>query len=386
MSIINNLLPEFIRQIKNQIKIGGDLDKILNNFEVWYEEQKTNDLVHLANLICKKVYGQKVYLRGLIEFSNICNCDCLYCGIRKSNEQVNRYLLSNETIFNIIKNGYAKGFKTFVLQSGENQNNIPDKISSLLYRIRKELSKDIAITLSCGTYPLEVLKQWKKDGANRYLIRFETSDETLYSKLCPGKRLQDRIDTIINLRSLGYEVGSGFMIGLPDEDVRTRLKNILLSYTLELDMVGIGPFIPHSQTPLADTKSLSIEETIRMTALLRIFLPYSNIPATTAAGTLDIYGREKMLESGANVLMPNITPLENKKDYLLYPGKICLDEDGYKCLSCLDLKTSKIGKKISLERGDSLYKRKKLKKFKNQNLVLNLLKNGDKHVLSRSDN
>ncbi len=262
--------------------------------------------------------------------------------------------MSNEEIIDTIKKGINIGFKTFVLQSGEDNSNLPDKMIDLLKNIRKNISDDIAITLSCGVYPFEVFKEWKKAGATRYLLRFETSDEYLFSKLCPGKSLKDRLTSLENLKTLDYETGSGFMVGLPGETIETRIKNILLSKKLNLDMVGIGPFIPHPDTPLKYVEKLQIEESIRLTALLRIFLPYSNIPATTAAGTIDPLGRERMLMAGANVLMPNITPKIFKKDYLLYPNKICIDEDGWQCISCLNKRVESIGKKISWERGDSL--------------------------------
>ncbi len=325
----------------------------MSTFKDWYLNQSTEDLVELGNFICQKIYGNNVFIRGLIEFSNTCSCDCLYCGLRKSNKNVKRYILSNDEIEKIIIKGLSKGFKTFVLQSGENESYIPDKISQLLINLRKKIKTDFAITLSCGVYPKQVYKEWKKLGANRYLLRFETSDEDLYSKLCPTKSLKNRLKALEDLKNLGYEVGSGFMVGLPDERLETRLNNLLVCKELELDMIGIGPFIPNSNTPLKDEKTLDIEETIRMAALLRILLPYSNIPATTAAGTLDPLGREKMLAAGANVLMPNITPKENKKEYLLYDNKICIDEDGFQCLGCLDNRVKSIGKQISLEKGNS---------------------------------
>lgn len=343
MSIINK--DNFL----NDFSFISSLDELKNI----YYKYKTQDLVKYADSICRKVYGNKVFLRGLIEFSNICSCDCLYCGIRKSNKNVNRYMLSNDEIEKIIIEGIGKGFKTFVLQSGENENIIPDKISKLLLNLRKKITDDIAITLSCGVYSKDVYKQWKKLGAKRYLLRFETSDEDLYSKLCPTKSLQNRLKALTDLKSCGYEVGSGFMVGLAGETLEIRLRNLLLCKEFGFDMVGIGPFIPNSNTPLKDEKPLNIEETIKMTALLRILLPYANIPATTASGTLDPFGREKMLSSGANVLMPNITPKENKKEYLLYDNKICIDEDGYQCIGCLNSRVKTIGKEISFERGDS---------------------------------
>ncbi|URA09550.1 [FeFe] hydrogenase H-cluster radical SAM maturase HydE [Thermospira aquatica] len=326
----------------------------------WWEDQPTETLTKMADEVCRKTYGNKVYLRGLIEFSNECFCDCLYCGIRRSNAKITRYSLTDEEIIETVKRGLQRGFHTFVLQSGENRADLPERMTKLLFTLRKIAKEDVAFTLSCGVYPREVYREWKKAGAHRYLLRFETSDPRLYASLCPGKTLDRRLQALEDLRQEGYAVGSGFMVGLPGEDARTRFENVLLCRDLRLEMVGIGPFIPHPDTPLGKEghKSLPIEFTVRTTALLRLFLPWANIPATTAAGSLHPRGREMMLEAGANVLMPNITPVEKKKHYLLYANKICLDEDGWECLSCLSLRVASVGKTISFERGESVLREK----------------------------
>ncbi len=326
----------------------------------WWENQSTETLVHLASETCSKTYGNKVYLRGLIEFSNECLCDCLYCGIRRSNTHVTRYSLTDEEIIETVKRGLMTGFHTFVLQSGENRPELPERMARLLSTLRKIAGNDVAFTLSCGVYPREVYREWKKAGADRYLLRFETSDPDLYARLCPGRTLDHRLQALEDLRVEGYAVGSGFMVGLPGEDALTRLENVLLCRELRLEMVGIGPFIPHPDTPLRDSSSLPIELTIRTTALLRLLLPWANIPATTAAGSLHPRGREMMLEAGANVLMPNITPVEKKRHYLLYANKICLDEDGWECLSCLSLRVASVGKTLSFERGESVLREKRV--------------------------
>ncbi|MCX7882116.1 MAG: [FeFe] hydrogenase H-cluster radical SAM maturase HydE [Brevinematales bacterium] len=325
----------------------------------WFSSQPTSVLLSLAQTVCANTYGNKVYLRGLIEFSNHCFCDCLYCGIRHSNHKVERYTLSEEEIIAIVQRGIARGLKTFVLQSGENRQDLPETMSRLLRRLRRFANEDIAFTLSCGVYPREVYREWKKAGANRYLLRFETSDEDLFSHLCPGKSLSRRLQAIEDLKIEGYAVGSGFMVGLPGETLDTRIQNVFLCRELQLEMVGIGPFLPHPDTPLASHHSLPIEETVRMTALLRLLLPWANIPATTAAGSLHPRGREMMLEAGANVLMPNLTPTEKKRHYLLYANKICLDEDGWECLSCLSLRVASIGKSLSFAKGESLLREEK---------------------------
>ncbi|QJR22881.1 [FeFe]-hydrogenase maturation protein HydE [Brevinematales bacterium NS] len=320
----------------------------------WLLSRSTTELVSLAQQVCAETYGNKVFLRGLIEFSNECLCDCLYCGIRKSNHKAQRYTLSDEEILETVKKGLSFGFKTFVLQSGEYRIELPERMARLLYQLRHITGEDVAFTLSCGVYPREVYREWKKAGANRYLLRFETSDESLFARLCPGKTLSKRLQALDDLKAEGYAVGSGFMVGLPGETVAIRLRNVLLCRELQLEMVGIGPFLPHPDTPLASESPLPIEETIRITALLRLLLPWANIPATTASGSLHPQGREMMLAAGANVLMPNITPTEKKHHYLLYPNKICLDEDGWECLSCLSLRVASVGKEISFERGESI--------------------------------
>lgn len=311
-----------------------------------------DELIKKANDVCNMIYGNKVFLRGLIEFSNICYMDCKYCGIRRSNNKVSRYKMNYDEIISTIKLGIDSGLKTFVLQSGENAYRVFE-IAKLVERI-KEKWDSIAITLSCGYFKKEDLKTLKKAGVDRYLFRFEMADEKLYSFLKNGEKLSKRLEMLSNLKELNFETGSGFMVGLPGETDEILLKNLKLCKEFQFDMVGIGPYIPHPDTPLKDSKQFPIDRTIKTTSLLRLTLPYANIPATTAAGTLDPVGREKMLKAGANVLMPNITPPSNKKNYLLYPEKICIDESGLRCISCMSLRVKSIGKLISMERGDSL--------------------------------
>jgi len=319
-----------------------------------YRFGSTEELSKIANDIVKKNYSNEVFIRGLIEFSNCCGMDCLYCGIRKSNSKTVRYRLSDEEIIDAIKRGLDAGIKTFVLQSGESRTYNDKELAKLLCKIKKITGDESAITLSCGLMNKDHYKRLKDSGCNRYLMRFETSDEKLYSYLKKGQSLKTRLKGLENLKKLGFEVGSGFMVGLPGETIETTINNALLCKELELDMIGIGPFIPHGETPLKEESSGSLETILRTTALLRILLPYSNIPATTATGSIDALGREKALSSGANVLMPNITPTKYKKNYLLYPGKICLEESGFECISCLAGRVESVGKKISYEKGNSI--------------------------------
>lgn len=324
------------------LSIDEAIDLYKNNRELLFKKSRE---------ICNSIYSNKVFLRGLIEISNVCYCDCLYCGIRKSNTEIERYKLNLKEIIEIVKKGYKQGLKTFVLQSGEFAYSVKE-LCEIVESIKKVTNNEVAITLSCGLMSKKQYQDLKYAGCDRYLMRFETSNEKLYS-LFRNDSLKKRIDGLVNLKELGFEVGSGFMVGLPDETEEIRIKNALLSYELGLDMIGIGPFIPHKDTPLGNSIQQPIDLTIKMTALLRILLPYSNIPATTAAGTLSKDGREKMLWAGANVLMPNITPQNYKKFYLLYPDKICIDESGFACINCLKARVATIGKEISFERGDS---------------------------------
>ncbi|MCX7821074.1 MAG: [FeFe] hydrogenase H-cluster radical SAM maturase HydE [Brevinematales bacterium] len=320
--------------------------------EYLYYNVPIEEIIKKATQVCDKTYGNKVYLRGLIEFSNICFMDCKYCGIRRSNTKVERYRMSEVDILATIASGIEVGLKTFVLQSGENAYRALE-LASLVEKIKSKWS-DIAVTLSCGYFKKEELKILKKAGVDRYLFRFEVADENLYSFLKNGEKLSKRLEMLNNLKELDFETGSGFMVGLPGETDEILLKNLRLCRDFQFDMVGIGPFIPHPDTPLKDARQFSIERTIKVTALLRLTLPYANIPATTAAGTLDPSGREKMLKAGANVLMPNITPPLNKKKYLLYPEKICIDESGLECIGCMSLRVKSVGKVLSFERGDSI--------------------------------
>lgn len=313
-------------------------------------KDKSDYIFELARDICYSIYGNKVFLRGLIESSNICVKDCLYCGIRKGNNKVIRYKLTKNEILDTVKKGYDYGLRTFVIQSGEFAYSVKE-LCDIVESIKNNYS-DIAITLSCGLMSKSQYKELKNSGCDRYLMRFETSDEKIYSYL-RNDSLKRRIKGLYDLKELGFETGSGFMVGLPGESEETRINNALLCYDLSLDMIGIGPFIPHKDTPLGNSEQVPIDYTIRMTALLRILLPYSNIPATTAAGTLSQNGREKMLWAGANVLMPNITQNIYKKNYLLYPDKICIDESGFECIGCLSNRVKSVGKEISFDRGDS---------------------------------
>lgn len=326
----------------------------VKNIIEFYRNADTRELTARADAVCREVHGDNVYMRGLIEFSNFCAMDCLYCGIRDGNKKVKRYRLTEDQILKTIRESAKKGLKTFVLQSGEDPSFTADRICGVVERIREEIGEEIALTLSCGIMTKKEYRALKSAGVNRYLIRFETSDPELHQKLRGGVTLKRRLEAIRDLRDEGFETGSGYMVGLPGETEEIRINNALLCHELGLDMVGIGPFIPNPDTPLGHACKHGLELTLRAVALVRLLLPEANIPATTAAGSIDEKGREAVLNAGANVLMPNITPVEYKKDYLLYPGKICLDEDGLHCIGCLNGRVGTVGKKIIMGRGDAI--------------------------------
>lgn len=319
-----------------------------------FRDDNLEKLAHSARTAADAVFGREVYLRGLIEYSNYCAGNCLYCGIRRDNGEVHRYRLGIDEILEAVKMGFKRGIRTFVLQGGEDAWFSVERMSEIITRIKKETYGAAALTLSCGMLPYEAYREFRKAGADRYLIRFETSDEVLHAQLRDGFTLSERIEAIENLRSLGFQVGSGFMVGLPGESEETVIQNVLLAKSLNLDMAGIGPFIPHPDTPLAEAPQIPLHLALKTTALLRIACPKTHIPATTAAGSLVPDGREQMIQCGANVVMPNLTPVTVKKDYLLYPGKICLDEDGVKCIGCLGLRIKSTGNEMSFARADGL--------------------------------
>jgi len=300
--------------------------------------------------------GDEVYIRGIVEFSNICANDCLYCGIRASNHLVTRYVMSPEEILATAKAMEPLGQTTIVLQSGETPGLTDAEIGDLVRRIKA--GTGLAVTLSVGNRPYETYRFWKECGMDRYLIRFETSDRELFARFHPDCSFDERIECLHMLKDLEVQTGSGFMIGLPGETLKTLADNILLCRELDLDMIGIGPYIPHPDTPLGkEPNSYQGNEEVFFKALaaLRIVNPDAHIPATTAfdavfPGT----GRNLALTRGANVFMPNDTPVRHRKDYLLYPGKPCVDETADQCAGCVLARITAIGRLPGKGPGHSL--------------------------------
>ncbi len=322
--------------------------------EQWLREKDPETLGLLfskADRLRKRHCGQGVHLRGLIEFSNYCRRDCLYCGLRKSNRRLRRYRLLPREIMDSAAIARDLKIPTVVLQSGEDAGFGVRELARVTSRVKK---MGLAVTLSVGELPFEDYRMLRDAGADRYLLKFETSDERLYGRLRPGCALAGRLDRLEELRRLGYQVGSGNMVGLPGQTLESLARDIALFRQLNLDMIGIGPFIPHPETPLAGAAEPCLEMVLKTVALARIAAPRSHIPATTAAGTIDPYGREKALRCGGNVVMPNMTPQKYRKHYQIYPGKICVEEGSMDCFPCLAKRIRSIGRTIARGRGDSL--------------------------------
>lgn len=304
--------------------------------------------------IRKKYYGDKVYTRGLIEFTNYCKNDCYYCGIRRSNRNAKRYRLTEEEILACCENGYELGFRTFVLQGGEDPYYTDDRMERII-RSMKEKYPECAVTLSIGERSMESYRRFREAGADRYLLRHETADEAHYRTLHPEEMsLQNRMECLRNLKALGYQVGAGFMVGSPNQTAECLAEDLLFLKDLEPQMVGIGPFIPHHDTAFAKEPAGSVDLTLYLLSVIRILLPKVLLPATTALGTMDPRGREKGLAVGANVVMPNLSPVKNRKQYELYDNKICTGEEAAECRGCLSRRVESVGYHLVSDRGDAV--------------------------------
>lgn len=311
-------------------------------------------LAEYADRVRRKYYGNKVFLRGLIEISSYCRNDCLYCGIRRSNRNAGRYRLSREEILSCCETGYELGFRTFVMQGGEDSYFTDDFMCSLISEI-KNTYPDCAVTLSLGERSCESYRRMKDAGADRYLLRHETASAELYGKLHPSEMsLENRMECLFNLKKLGYQVGAGFMVGVPFQTTENLIEDLRFLQELKPQMIGIGAFIPHHDTPFADEKAGTLELTLRLLGILRLMFPKVLLPATTALGTIAPDGRERGLKTGCNVVMPNLSPVDVRKKYSLYDNKICTGEEAAECVACLQRRIESVGYEISAERGDAL--------------------------------
>lgn len=313
----------------------------------------------LADAVRRKIYGNSVFVRGLIEISNYCKNDCLYCGIRRSNRNCQRYRLSYEDIISCCDDGYKLGFRTFVLQGGEDAFFTDDFLCKLIIDIKSKYP-DCAVTLSLGERSYESYKALFDSGADRYLLRHETANKEHYQKLHPNEMSFDnRMDCLNNLCEIGYQVGCGFMVGSPYQTIENLAEDLLFIENFKPDMCGIGPFIPHKDTPFRDEKSGTAELTCYLLSIIRLIYPPILLPSTTALGTIQDNGRELGIMSGANVVMPNLSPVAVRKKYELYDNKICTGEESAQCKHCLSNRMKSIGYEIVTSRGDILKNERK---------------------------
>jgi len=356
-------------------KINSILEKSALNKEDLIYLLKIEDKSE-KEILFKKAYDEKVsnvgnnvYFRGIVEFSNICEKDCLYCGIRKGNSDVDRFMMSKEEILSSAEWAWKSGYGSMVLQSGERSDaSFIDFVEEILYEIKKLSNGELGITISLGEESRETYERWYRAGAHRYLLRIETSNPDLYSSLHPEDHIfENRIKAIKDLRDIGYQVGTGVMIGLPGQTVSDLASDIMFFKENDIDMIGMGPYIPHNLTPMADSlgdfekiKEEQLELALKMIAVTRIFLKDVNIASTTALQALNHVGREMGLQAGANIIMPNVTDTKYRKGYQLYENKPCLDENSSMCRGCLSRRVDGIGESIGFnEWGDSPHFKKR---------------------------
>ncbi len=343
-------------------KLKNIIDRLIRTHSLTLEEyaylikHRTEEAAAMlsteANRLREKIYGKEVFVRGLIEFTNICKNDCLYCGIRRGNGNVERYRLTEEQIDACCMEGYLLGFRTFVLQGGEDPYFTDDVMERIVRKIRSNFP-DCAITLSIGERSYESYQKLFAAGANRYLLRHETASKAHYQKLHPEAMSFDRrMQCLRDLKEVGYAVGVGFMVGSPYQSDETLAEDLKFIEEFQPSMCGIGPFIPHKDTPFRDKESGTLELTCYLLSVIRIIAPNVLLPSTTALGTIDPNGREQGILSGANVVMPNLSPTGVRKQYALYDNKICTGDESAQCRGCLDRRMSSIGYEIVTDRGD----------------------------------
>ena len=350
----------------------GQIDSILNKEIITREdivyllktkgEEKTR-LFEASQKIKSQYVGKRVYFRGLIEFSNICSKNCYYCGIRKANQKAERYNLSDEEVLDAVRFAYENRYGSVVLQGGElSSPAFTRRITGLLRKIREISEGTLGVTLSLGEQPEEVYREWLDNGAHRYLLRIEASNRELYQNLHPDDEIHDydrRLESLRTLQKVGYQTGTGVMIGVPFQTWEDLADDLIFMRDFDIDMVGMGPYIEHKDTPLYKYRDQLVSEeerfqlTLKMIAILRIMMKDINIASTTALQAIDPVGREKALQVGANVIMPNVTPGMYRNNYKLYENKPCTDEEAADCTNCLDVRIGMVGDEIAFgERGD----------------------------------
>lgn len=324
-----------------------DLLYILDNLD----EESESRLFELALEAKKEHYGLDVYMRGLIEFTNYCSQNCMYCGIRRGNPDADRYRLTKEDIISCCREGYDLGYRTFVLQGGEDAWYTDERLIDVVKTIKANWP-DTAVTLSVGERSYESYKAIFEAGADRYLLRHETASPEVYSAIHPDMSFENRRQCLKNLKEIGFQVGAGFMVGLPGQGNKELVMDLVFLKELDPQMVGIGPFIPHKKTPLGEEIGGTVEKTLVMVAMTRLMLPKALLPSTTALGTMDSQGREKALKAGANVVMPNLSPTEQRVKYELYENKICTGDEAAHCRMCIEGRIKSAGFQVNMSRGD----------------------------------
>ena len=327
-------------------------DRDLLDLIVMQDAEAEALLAQRAAAVRQQVYGRDVFIRGLIEFTNYCRNDCFYCGIRRSNACAQRYRLTREEILACCRTGYGLGFRTFVLQGGEDPFFTTERLAELVRAI-KQAYPDCAVTLSVGEKDRSTYQAWFDAGADRYLLRHETADEGLYRRLHPEElSLQNRMRCLRDLKDIGYQVGCGFMVGAPFQTPEMLLKDLRFLQAFQPHMAGIGPFIPHRDTPFRDCPPGTAQMTLRLLAIIRLMLPHVLLPATTALGTVQSDGRQRGMGYGANVVMPNLSPLSVRKKYALYDNKISTGEEAAESVALLKQSMAAAGYRVVTARGD----------------------------------
>lgn len=344
-----------LKQLVDRLEGSRDLsDAEFTELLICEDSEAVAYLAERARVVREKIYGKEVYLRGLIEFTNYCKNNCKYCGIRCGNKNAERYRLSKEEILSCCDIGYELGFRTFVLQGGEDPYFNDDRMVDIVSAMRKN-HPDCAITLSIGEREKESYQKLFDAGANRYLLRHETADKAHYEYLHPKEMSYDhRMQCLRDLKEIGYQVGCGMMVGSPGQKTEHYIKDLRFMQEFKPEMVGIGPFIPHHDTEYAGEKAGTVEMTLKLLSIIRLILPEVLLPATTALGTIDPTGREKGILAGANVVMPNLSPGNVREKYLLYDNKICTGDEAAECIRCMSLRVSKVGYTVVQSRGDHI--------------------------------
>lgn len=342
-------LVEIIDQIKNEQTIQREQ---LQTLLATTDEHAINYLRDTARKVADDIYGKQVFIRGLIEFTNYCKNDCIYCGIRRSNPNAQRYRLTEEEILSCCANGYELGFRTFVLQGGEDPYFSDERICDIVAKIKQDYP-DCAVTLSIGEKDKASYQAFYDAGADRYLLRHETADKTHYQSLHPAEMsFQHRIQCLYDLKEIGYQVGCGFMVGSPGQTVDTLYEDLMFIKKLQPHMVGIGPFIPQKDTPFGQEPAGTMEQTLRLLSIIRLIHPHVLLPSTTALGTIHPLGREKGIQAGANVVMPNLSPVAVREKYKLYDNKICTGDEAAECRHCMAKRMESVGYQVVVSRGD----------------------------------